>query len=92
MRLTFEQLEFELRALAGWQHVDGSIQRVFQFGSFIEAIEFVNRVAALSEQANHHPAIEIKLAKVVITLTTDTEGGVTEKDLALAKDIDRLTK
>jgi 4a-hydroxytetrahydrobiopterin dehydratase len=88
--VTFEQLEDELRQLSGWGHVDGSIQKHFQFESFMAGIEFVNSVAALSEQSNHHPDIDIRYTKIIITLSTHSEGGVTEKDLKLAKDIDKL--
>ena len=90
MKLSFQELEQELHGLAGWQHVDGAIQRIFKFNSFMEAIEFVNRVAALAEQKNHHPDIEVRFTKVILTLSTDAEGGVTEKDLELAKSIERL--
>ena len=90
MKLTFEQLETELRKLTGWEHVDGSIQKHFQFGSFMGAIEFVNSIASLAEQTNHHPDIDIRYSKVIVTLSTHSEDGITEKDIEMAKDIERL--
>ena len=74
-----------------WQEKDNSIVENFSFKNFVEAVDFVNKVAALAERANHHPDILIHGYKnVQITLSTHSEGGVTEKDHALARQIDTL--
>jgi len=74
-----------------WQEKDNSIVENYSFKNFVEAVDFVNKVAALAEKANHHPDILIHGYKNVrITLSTHSEGGVTEKDHALAKQIDSL--
>lgn len=57
---------------------------------FVHAMGFVNSVALLAEKANHHPDIDIRWNKVMLTLSTHSEGGLTAKDFALAKEIEQL--
>ena len=65
--------------------------RDFKFKDFAEAMSFVNRVAEVAEQRNHHPDILIHgWNKVRLTLSTHSEGGVTDNDHALARQIDDL--
>jgi 4a-hydroxytetrahydrobiopterin dehydratase len=66
------------------------IKRVFAFKDFPSAIKFVSKVAVLAEKAWHHPDIDIRWNKVTLTLTTHDEGGLTEKDFALARKFDAL--
>jgi 4a-hydroxytetrahydrobiopterin dehydratase len=79
-----------LAALSSWQLKDGKITRTFQFKDFPAAIKFVEAVAALAEQAWHHPDIDIRWNKVTLTLSTHDAGGLTEKDFALARQFDQL--
>jgi len=58
-----------------------TIARTYQFKDFPAAIQFVNAVAALAEQAWHHPDIDIRWNRVTLALTTHDAGGLTEKDL-----------
>jgi 4a-hydroxytetrahydrobiopterin dehydratase len=68
-----------------------SIARDLRFEDFAAAIAFVNRVADAAEAANHHPDIFVHdWNQVRLTLSTHSDGGVTEKDLALAAQIDEL--
>ncbi|MEZ5099112.1 MAG: 4a-hydroxytetrahydrobiopterin dehydratase [Thermoleophilia bacterium] len=69
---------------AGWQERDGALEREFSFGSFADAIAFVNRVAALAEAEDHHPDIAVHYRRVVLRWWTHTAGGVTDRDRALA--------
>lgn len=64
--------------------------RQYEFKDFLSAMQFVNDVAALAEKHNHHPDIDIRWNKVTLTLTTHDAGGVTEKDISLAKEIDKI--
>jgi 4a-hydroxytetrahydrobiopterin dehydratase len=73
-----------------WQ-IDGkTLARTFRFSDFVEAMGFVTRVGIVAEKAFHHPDIDIRWNEVTITLTTHDEGGLTEKDTALATELDRL--
>lgn len=75
-------------ALKGWRREEGGLRKRFRRASFPEAIAFVNRVAQLAEAAQHHPDIDIRWRNVIIFLTTHEAGGVTELDLALAREIE----
>jgi 4a-hydroxytetrahydrobiopterin dehydratase len=67
-----------------WDEVDGALQREFELPSFREAIAFVNRVAELAEQENHHPDIAVSYRTVTLRWTTHSAGGITERDRELA--------
>jgi len=80
----------DLNELEGWEYSDNSITKKFQFKDFKESMDFVNKVADLAEQKQHHPDILINYGIVTITLTTHSEEGVTNKDINLAKYINSL--
>jgi 4a-hydroxytetrahydrobiopterin dehydratase len=68
-----------------------ALVRDFEFKDFAEAMAYVNRVADLAEEVNHHPDILVHgWNKVRLTLTTHSEGGLTENDHAMARRIDDL--
>ena len=74
-----------------WRQEDESLVRDYEFQDFKGAIAFVNRVADAAEEANHHPDILVHgWNKVRLTLTTHDEGGLTDKDRAMAERIDGL--
>lgn len=73
-----------------WQEQDKIISKEFKFEDFKLALEFVNKVGVLAEKANHHPDIELGWGRVKISLTTHSEGKVTDKDRKLAEEIDKL--
>ena len=56
----------------------------------MDVIKFTNAVASLAEEHNHHPDIDIRYATALLTLSTHSEGGITQKDIDLAVDIDKL--
>jgi 4a-hydroxytetrahydrobiopterin dehydratase len=77
--------------MAGWDQDGDALVKDFELKDFAAAMAFVNGVAGLAEEANHHPDILIHgWNKVRLTLSTHSEGGVTEKDHALAERIDAL--
>ncbi|HWX98082.1 MAG TPA: 4a-hydroxytetrahydrobiopterin dehydratase [Solirubrobacteraceae bacterium] len=86
------QIDERLAALDGWRRVAGTeIERELEFADFAAAIDFVDRVAELAEAANHHPDILLHgWNKVRLTLSTHSQGGLTEADFGLAGQIDRL--
>ena len=76
----------------GWEEVDGALQRVFRFGDFVEALEFVNRVGELAEAEGHHPDIAIHWNEVTLRYWTHTAGGVTDLDRRLAEKTSLLAR
>jgi 4a-hydroxytetrahydrobiopterin dehydratase len=79
-----------LMALPQWKRNGQVIARTFQFKDFPAAMKFVNQIADLAEQAQHHPDVDVRWNKVTLALTTHDAGGLTEKDFALAKQFDAL--
>ena len=79
-----------LSEVPGWDVGEKSLVRKLALPSFPEAVAFVVKVAFVAEAADHHPDILINYRRVTLTLWTHTEGGITEKDFALAKDINKL--
>ena len=88
VRLTEAQIRQALQTLQGWGVKGIQISKQYAFKDFLEAMAFVNRVAALAEAADHHPDITIHYNRVILTLATHSAGGLTEKDFALARQID----
>ena len=74
-----------------WKEENNTLAKEFVFSDFIHAIQFINQITPLAEQMNHHPDLFIhSYNKVKITLSTHSEGKVTEKDRELAQKIDAL--
>lgn len=73
-----------------WQEKDNTLVKEFNFADFKSALEFVNKVGELAENMNHHPDVELGWGRVKISLTTHSEGKVTEKDRRIAKEIDNI--
>jgi 4a-hydroxytetrahydrobiopterin dehydratase len=89
--LSDSDIQARLAEVAGWTLSDGAIEREWKLADFAAAIAFVNSVADLAEQANHHPDILLHgWNKVRLTLSTHSEGGLTDADFNLASRIDAL--
>lgn len=68
-----------------------ALTKTYEFEDFLEAIKFVNSVAVIAEEQQHHPDIDIRYNKVTVSITThDQENTVTDKDYELAKHIEKL--
>jgi 4a-hydroxytetrahydrobiopterin dehydratase len=90
-KLNAAEIKSALTSVPDWKKKDAVISRTFQFKDFPAAVKFVDAVAELAEHAWHHPDIDIRWNKVVLTLTTHDAGGLTKKDFALAKKFDALS-
>ena len=83
-----EEIAENIGKLKGWTLEGQKIKKLFKFKDFISAIKFVNIVADIAEEQNHHPDISVTYNKVLLTLWTHDLGGLSEKDFALASKID----
>src|SRR5688500_3725712 len=81
-------IQRELGGIHGWSRRGDALTRTYQFRDFTAAMDFVNRVAEAAEAADHHPDIDIRYSKVTLTLSTHSAGGITQKDLDLARAVD----
>ncbi|WP_152363853.1 4a-hydroxytetrahydrobiopterin dehydratase [Microlunatus speluncae] len=90
--LTDEEVHRQLADLADWSRVEGepAIRATIERDDFVAALEFVNQVGDLAEAAGHHPDIDIRWNKVTLTLSTHSEGGLTQLDFELAHQIAAL--
>jgi len=88
--LTTQDIKDWLKKLPEWELEKKHIERTFEFDDFSEAIEFVNGVAEISEEEDHHPETDIRYSKVKLSLSTHSEGGLTDLDFELAEKIDTL--
>jgi 4a-hydroxytetrahydrobiopterin dehydratase len=85
-----EAVDAALAEGIAWERDDDELLKVHKERDFALALEFVNRVGQLAEQANHHPDIDIRWNTVTLRLSTHSAGGITEADLRLARQIDAI--
>ena len=77
--------------MGNWNEEDNYLVKIFKFKNFVESIDFVNKIATIAEELNHHPDIEINYNKVRIRSTTYSAGKkITSKDTELTKRIDGI--
>ena len=89
-RLSDIAIQRELGNLPGWSRRGEVISKTYQFKSFLAGIDFVVAVAKAAEAADHHPDIDIRYTKILCSLSTHSAGGITQKDLDLARQMERL--
>lgn len=85
-----KSIQIALKDLKGWKFINNGIEKNFKFLDFSQALGFIVQVGLLAEKMNHHPELFNVYNKVTIRLTTHDAGGVTDKDLDLAKSIEKL--
>ena len=79
-----------IHPLSGWQLLDGKLHREYKFRNFVEAWGFMSRVALVAEKMNHHPEWFNVWNTVRIDLSTHEAGGLSSRDVELAKEINAL--
>jgi 4a-hydroxytetrahydrobiopterin dehydratase len=92
MRNKLSDLEIQraLGRLPGWSRRGDALVKTYTFQRFADGIAFVNRVAKAADAMDHHPDIDIRYTKITCTLSTHDAGGVTDSDLKLADQIEKL--
>ena len=79
-----------LGKLPGWARRGNALVKTYRFRTFRAGIDFVDRAAAVADRMDHHPDIDIRFTKITCTLSTHDAGGITQKDLTLAGELDGL--
>lgn len=87
-----EVVRERLKSLPGWKLQGQEIAQEFEFPDFRAAFEFVTLVASRAEEANHHPDIDIRYNKVKLALSSHDAGGLTERDMKMAAQVNSLFK
>jgi 4a-hydroxytetrahydrobiopterin dehydratase len=90
--LTMDEVKRKVHDLKGWELYDNVLQKKFSFRSFKASMAFVNKVAELADSVDHHPDMMINYNRVLLKLTTHSQGGITDKDFNLAQMIDQTEK
>jgi 4a-hydroxytetrahydrobiopterin dehydratase len=93
-KLSRDQIAENLKSLPGWEYKDdaNAITKLFRVKEFMDGIELVNRVAKRAQAADHHPDITINYTRLRFSCSTHDQGGVTEKDIKLATEIEKEFK
>ena len=85
------EIEEIIGELNGWDYSDGSIKKTFIFDTYMDSINFINKLAEKAEKENHHPDMIVGWCKVGITFTSHDQGGVTAACAKMAKQADLIT-
>jgi 4a-hydroxytetrahydrobiopterin dehydratase len=88
--LSTSEIEERLQHLPGWALIEGEIVRQATFKDFLSAMEFVDQVAVMAENEQHHPDIDIRYNKVKLALTSHDAGGLTKQDFEMARAMEAL--
>ena len=89
-RLSDAEIDERLGGLSGWERSGDAIVKQFENGDFKGSVDFVNRLTPEAEDMNHHPDLDISWNTVTVTITTHSQGGLTENDFELARRIEAL--
>lgn len=84
------EIEERLTALSGWSRSGEAIEKRFKREDFVGSVRFVDSLVGPAEEMNHHPDLSISWDTVTVTISTHSEGGLTESDFELAAKIDAL--
>ena len=84
------EIQSRLEALEGWERDGDAIRKQFKLDDFVGSVEFVKQLVEPAEEMGHHPDLEISWNRVTVSLSTHSEGGLTEADFELARRIDDL--
>jgi 4a-hydroxytetrahydrobiopterin dehydratase len=88
--LTDAEVVQRLARLDGWRRDDNFITKTFGFKTFMQGMNFLNRVARVAEEQQHHPDITVRYTEIKLSIQTHSKGGLTTWDFDLAREIDRL--
>ncbi len=88
--LSKARIESELKDLDGWKLDRDFITKTFEFKTFMAGIKFVDDLARIAEEEEHHPDINVRYTTIKLSIQTHSEGGVTEWDIGLAKEIEKF--
>ncbi len=95
-RMTAAEIEALRAEIPHWNVVErdgiARLERVFRFGSFADALAFTNRVGALAESANHHPALTTEWGQVTVAWWTHSISGLHKNDFIMAAKTGTLTE
>jgi 4a-hydroxytetrahydrobiopterin dehydratase len=87
--LNVAEIDQVLKTHTAWKLQEGKLVREWTFKDFLEAMQFVNKIAGVAEAAGHHPDIDIRYNRVLLGLVSHDAGGITGRDAAMVNRIDK---
>jgi 4a-hydroxytetrahydrobiopterin dehydratase len=88
--LSDDEITERLGGLDGWKREGDAITKTFDRDDFVGSVKFVDKLVEPAEDMGHHPDLSISWSEVKVTITSHSEGGLTENDFELAKKVDAL--
>lgn len=90
--MTYDEQEIHDRVegIDGWSYDGDRLRKTYEFDSYMDGVEFVNEVAELAEDANHHPDLHVGYKEVEVTLKSHDVDGVTDRDWGLVDEIESV--
>jgi 4a-hydroxytetrahydrobiopterin dehydratase len=90
-KLTEQQITEALSSLPDWRYEDGSIKKIFKTSSYPASMGFVTAVGGFCQKRNHHPDyVLMKFKEVEVSFSTHSAGGITQKDIEVASDLEKI--
>ncbi len=90
-KLTEQQINEALKNLEGWKYINGSIKKTFKTQHFPATIGFVTAIGGFCQRRNHHPDyVLMKFKEVEVSFSTHSAGGITQNDIDIAEDIEKI--
>ena len=89
-KLSENEINEALEALKDWQYRNNQIEKEFTFDTYMKGIDFVNWLAEKAEEQNHHPDLEVGWCKIKVAFTSHDSGGITERDVKMAKEAEAI--
>ncbi|HYS20138.1 MAG TPA: 4a-hydroxytetrahydrobiopterin dehydratase [Gemmatimonadales bacterium] len=87
---TDAQIADQLKGLRGWRHEGGAIRRTYKTDGWPTTLMLVNAIGFYAEAADHHPDLQVSWGSVTVALNTHSAGGITTKDIELARQIEQV--
>lgn len=90
-KLSEEQVNSALKDLNGWEFIGGSIKKIFKTKNFPSTMGFVTSIGGFCQRRNHHPDyIHMKFKEIEVSFSTHSAGGITQNDIDIASDIEKI--
>jgi len=83
--LSISDIQYAISDLNGWEFKNNAIHKIFTFESYLNSIAFINRLAEIAEEKNHHPDMVVGWCKIDVAFTSHDQGGVTTACIDMAK-------
>ena len=88
--LSNSDIQYAISDLNGWEFKNNAIHKIFTFESYLNSIAFINRLAEIAEEKNHHPDMVVGWCKIDVAFTSHDQGGVTTTCIDMAKKIESV--